>query len=162
MRTIWLLPSMKVSFCFLHNIHLFTLDCMQIADFLPRCKMNLHLPVAEHQGEAQPCKMMMQLIQMSASLVPERSPASSLFFKVCVTSGFTAYFVPTSYLLLQEGFSGPFQFFFQLIQLDVPTATKRTASGSKWPYLVEMNIHLFWIIISTVLLLIDKRIYVVV
>ena len=66
-----------------------------------------------------------------------------------------------SYLLLQEGFSGPFQFFFQLIQLDVPAATKRSALGGKLPYLVGMNIHLFWIIIfSTVLLLIDKRIYV--
>lgn len=80
---------------------------------------------------------------MSAGLLPERDLVPFLPIKVYGTSNFTAYFVPTSYLLLQEGFSGPFQVFVQLIQLDVPTATKRTASGSKWPYLAGMNIHLF-------------------
>lgn len=46
------------------------------------------------------------------------------------------------------------------MQLDVPAVIKRTALGCKWPHLMEMNIHLFGIILWTVVLLIDKGLYV--
>lgn len=72
-------------------------------------------------------------------LLLERNPA--IFFSIIIFHSLFLFQLLIS--SFRRPFSGPFQVFFQLIQLDVPTSTKRTASGRKWPYLVGMNIHLF-------------------
>lgn len=81
---------------------------------------------------------------MSARLFLEKYRFILFFLiKVYVTFNFTAYFFSNFLSAFSGGYFWPFSgLFSQLIQLDVPAIIKRTASGSKWPYLVRMNIHM--------------------
>lgn len=96
--------------------HLFQIACI-FQDLFVRCETNLHS--AEHKGEALPCDIMMSLqFAHVCSRAPLRKPSSGFFF-VCFlnhqslcTFNFTAYFLPTSYLLFHKGRFWPFSGLF--------------------------------------------------